>query len=258
MKNVLEALQQYREFLESIPLRKYGEIFRPIKWVEQDLYPELLPQGSIFRHYWDEQNFLDFKSWFEDFWQELHSDPTSVAALKDFKKYYFDKNNDGWFKLGFTARMYRTWVSVLTQLDLCYLLVYLSNKQNKNIVLEANAELDIKGIDLIVNGINLGVTKISERKEARPGKRKNVVSIPYAVFDMETYKKRITSTRVKPENREQYKRTVNAFYKYFQMLPNGFVVFAEEYGKRIIENANNKSALKEAIENVSREIRGEA
>ncbi len=258
MKNPEEKLADYRQFLTTIPLKEYRENFKSIKWVEQDLYKKMLPQWSIFRCYWESENFMSFDEWFEDFWKELHSSDKSHEVLKEFMKYYFDKDDNGWFKKGFKARMYRTWASVLTQLDLCYVLVYLSDKLNIDLSLEANADLDIKGIDLIVNGVSLGVTKISERKEARAGKKKRLISVPYAVFNMEVYKKRIESTRVTPENRQQYKRTVEAFYEYFHMLGNGFVVFADEYGKRILENSNDESALKQAIENISSEIRGEA
>ncbi len=73
MGNAATALDSYRKFLESIPLDEYRERFRIVKWVEQDLPRDLLPQWSIFKHYWHEQNFLDFNSWFEDFWEELHS-----------------------------------------------------------------------------------------------------------------------------------------------------------------------------------------
>ena len=165
MESTATALNSYRRFLESIPLDEFRDKFKDVKWVEQDLYRGLLPQGSIFRHYWHEQNFLDFDSWFEDFWGELHSNAMSATALKEFKKYFFDKDNDGWFKLGFKARMYRTWTAVLTQLDFCYMLAYVCHKQGKNVALEANAELDISGIDLRVGDLDFEVGKLTQRKE---------------------------------------------------------------------------------------------
>ena len=83
--------------------------------------------------------------------ESLNTVPESKAALDTFKKYHFDKNGDGWFKKGFEARMYRTWVSVLTQLDFCYLFEYICAKECKNLHLECNAELDAKGVDAKVN-----------------------------------------------------------------------------------------------------------
>ena len=255
----LEALQRYRRFLESIPLDEYRGKFRIVKWVEQDLPGDLLPQGSIFRHYWHEQDFLDFESWFEDFWEELQSDTTSLTVLKDFKKYYFDKNNDGWFKLGFKARMYRTWTAVLTQLDFCYMLAHVCDKHNKKVKLEANAELDISGIDLRVGSVDFEVGKITQRKEARSAAavRRNRIRIPYAVFNVDEYERLSQSPRVSPSNRTGYLNALQAFHKYFLLLKNGFVVFGEHYVDQVVRNLDDLDKLRAAINEMLLELSGE-
>ncbi len=107
-KNPSKDLERYRKFLETIPLYKYREELKDIKWVEQDLPREMLPMASMFKYYWEARNLLKFEEWFEIFWRELNTDPKSKETLRQFKKYYFDKDNDGWFKKGFKARMYRT------------------------------------------------------------------------------------------------------------------------------------------------------
>ena len=259
MMDSLEALQRYRRFLESIPLNEYREKFRIIKWVEQDLPRDLLPQGSIFRHYWHKQNFLDFESWFEDFWGELQSDTTSATALKDFKKYYFDKNNDGWFKLGFKARMYRTWTAVLTQLDFCYMLAHICDKHNKKVKLEANAGLDISGIDLRVGSLDFEVSKITQRKEARSAAtaRRNRIRIPYAVFNIDEYGRLSQSSRVSSSNRIKYHNALQAFHKYFLLPKNGFVVFGEHYVDQVAKNLDNPDKLKIVIKRLLAELSGE-
>lgn len=259
MGNAAIALQSYRKFLESIPLDDYREKFRIVKWVEQDLPRDLLPQGSIFRHYWHEQNFIDFESWFEDFWEELQTDVMSVAALKDFKKYYFDKNNDGWFKLGFKARMYRTWTAVLTQLDFCYMFAYVCHKQGRSVNLEANAELDISGIDLRVGNIDFEVGKITQRKEARSAAaaRRNRIRIPYAVFNVGEYERKSHSSRVSPSSRIEYRNALQAFHKYFVLLKNGFVVFSEHYVDQVVRNLDDPDNLKAAISRMLLELSGE-
>jgi hypothetical protein len=258
MGNAITALNSYRKFLESIPLDKYRD-FKLVKWVEQDLPRDLLPQGSIFRHYWDEQNFLDFESWFEDFWRELHSNAVSIAALKDFRKYYFDKDNDGWFKMGFKARMYRTWTAVLTQLDFCYMFALVCEKHSKKIELEANAELDISGIDLRVGSIDFEVGKITQRKEARSAAiaRRNRIRIPYAVFDIDEYERKSHSSRVSPTNRASYRNALRAFHKYFLLLKNGFVVFSEHYVDQVVSNLNDPDELKTIIQRLLEELSGE-
>jgi len=259
MGNATNALHSYREFLETIPLDKYREKFKAVKWVEQDLPREILPQWSIFMHYWDKQSFLDFDSWFEDFWQMLHSNSTSLAVLKDFKKYYFDKDNDGWFKLGFRARMYRTWTAVLTQLDFCYMFAYVCEKKGKVVVLECNADLDIAGVDLRVGDIDFGVGKISQRKEARSAAivRRNTIQIPYAVFNVDDYVRKSKSPRVSEENRIAYQNALKAFYKYFVLLKNGFVCFGQKYVDWVVENLEDPDQLKKQIKSLLKELSGE-
>lgn len=259
MENAATALDSYRKFLESIPLDEYRGKLKDVKWVEQDLPRELLPQWAIFHFYWDTQNFLDFESWFETFWQALHSNPTSADVLKDFKKYYFDKNNDGWFKLGFRARMYRTWTAVLTQLDFCYMLAHVCDKHSIKVELEANADLDIKGIDLRVGSIDFEVGKLTQRKEARSAAtaRKNRIRIPYAVFDVEEYERKSHSSRVTPSNRMSYRNALQAFHKYFLLLKNGFVVFNEYYVAQVVRNLDDPDRLKAAISQMLMELSGE-
>lgn len=257
-KDVSKCLELYREFLEDIPLDRFREEYIKVKWVEQDLYKEILPLASIFRNYWDEMNLLDFEDWFENFWDELHQNEESLRALKKFKKYYFDKNNNGWFKLGFKARMYRTWVSVLTQLDFCYMFVYVCKKQGKDLELECSAELDVKGIDARVKDIDFQVAKISQRKEARPGmSKKGKIIIPYAVFRVDEIERLSKSTRVSQINREKYKKSLKSFHKYFVFLRNGFVVFADDYISEIVKNIGDAEKMKEAIDRISLKLSGE-
>lgn len=197
-ENSINDLKKYRKFLETIPLDRYREDLKDIKWVEQDLPEGMLPLASIFKYYWGERNFLNFDEWFESFWQELNAKPESKQALKGFKKYYFDKDGDGWFKKGFEARMYRTWVSVLTQLDFCYMFEYVCVKEGKNLQLESNVELDVRGIDARVNDIGFQIAKISRRKEARTvGGKKTIITIPYVVWDPDELKKKIESPRTR-------------------------------------------------------------
>jgi len=258
MEKEREALDSYRAFLQSIPLAKYRETLKDVKWVEQDLYPEMLPLASIYRNYWHNQNFLDFESWFEQFWNELHSNPLSLAAVKSFKKYYFDKDNDGWFKLGFKARMYRTWVSVLTQIDFYYVFKYVCAKKGYDITFEANATLDRKGIDLRIGELDFGISKVSQRKEARSGGSGRVIVLPYAVFDISDFSRKSNSARVSPASRMAYRKSIEAFNKYFIQLSNGFVVFKEEYIIPIIENIRNPDSIKASVKKIGEELSGES
>ena len=233
MKEPIKDLKRYRDFLESIPLDKYREELKDIKWVEQDLPKEILPLASIFQYYWENRKFLNFDEWFEKFWREINTNPESKKALEEFKRYFFNKSleENDWFRKGFKARMYRTWVSVLTQLDFCYMFEYVCAKKGINLKLECNAKLDARGIDAKVNDICFQIAKISQRKEARTvGRKKTIITIPYAVFNIEEFKRRIASPRVK--DKSSYQKALKAFHKYFDLLKNGFVVFKKNYLKK--------------------------
>jgi len=263
MIQTLNDLICYRKFLATIPLSHFREEFQKVKWVEQDLPGKMLPLESIYEHYWEKQNLLDFDSWFSYFWKELHSNKESLETIKTFKKYYFDKDNNGWFKKGFKARMYRTWISMLTQLDFCYVISYVAEKQNKILMLECNAGLDRAGIDLKIGNVGFQVKKVSQRKEAwtiAKTKQKRgieVINIPYPVYNIEEIKRKIESSRVSQQNKYAYKETLESFYKYCEVLPNGFVVFAKNYIVPIVNNINNNEKLREQIKQISLELSGE-
>jgi len=250
--DALQNLHSYRQFLETIPLDWYRSQLKDVKWVEQDLYPEIVKVvlGSIFKNYWESKNFMDFETWFDQLWEELNKE----KILKRFTKYYFnleDVKENEWFKLGFKARMYRTWISMLTQLDFCYAFDYACEKIGKKVKKEANVELDMKGVDLKVGKIDFQVAKISERKEARPGRQRgNKINIPYPVFNLKEYERKSKSLRVSYENRKKYQNILKAFYKYYLVLNNGFVVFGDNFVEGIVKNLDNLEKLHEFINKV--------
>lgn len=257
MKDQVKGLKEFREFLGSIDLDKYREELKDIKWVEQDLPKEILPLSSIFRYYWDEKQFLSFEDWFEKFWEEINTYEESKKALEEFKRYYFNKKleENDWFKKGFKARMYRTWLSVLTQLDFCYLVKDICIKKNKGLNIECNANLDVKGIDAKINNIEFQIAKITQRKEARSASRKRtLITILYAVFDPEKFKRLINSERVK--DKTGYQKSLEAFNQYFIRLKNGFVVFHENYLNPIIDNIDSIEKVREVTEQISLELLG--
>ena len=253
---IIKDFKKYRDFLATIPLDKYRKELKDIKWVEQDLPKEILPLASIFKYYWEERQFLDFDKWFDTFWKDINTNSLCKEVLNQFKKYYFDKDNNGWFKKGFRARMYRTWVSVLTQMDFCYLFQFLCEREGKILSLECNAALDARGIDAKVGNIGFQVAKISNRKEARSAsKKKTLVTIPYAVFNIEEFERKIQSPRVK--DKKGYQNSMKAFQKYFIRLKNGFVVFGEAYLLPIIDNIEDITKVKETVDKISLELSGE-
>lgn len=265
MKNPTADLEKYRKFLTSIPLDKYREELKDIKFVEQDLVKPLYPLVSIFEHYWQKREFLEFDKWFNNFWAELNKNHGhKLTDLKELvrahRKFYDDKVNDDLDNkvyLGFKARMYRTWVSVLTQLDFCYVFESICHKGNIPLILECNAELDSTGVDARVNNIGFQIAKISQRTEALKVVRKTrLIVIPYAVFDLEEFDRKSQSSRVK--DKDAYRKAVEAFHKYLIRLPNGFIVFREDYLKPIIGNINNIERVKTIVGRIASELSGES
>ena len=265
MKNPLEDLKKYRYFLETIPLDEYRKKLKDIKWMEQDLVPQLFPLKSIYTNYWEGADFLSFEDWFDKFWNELQQNqPQKIKDLKELvrahRKFYEDKVNNNLNNkvfLGFKARMYRTWISVLTQLDFCYMFEHICAKEGKDLQLESNAELDAQGIDARINDIGFQIAKISQRKEAaKILRKKKVVLIPYVVWDIDELKQKLQNpkTRIK----SIYQKMINSFEKYFVRLENGFIVFREGYLKIIIDNIENIEAVRKAVKKISLELSGES
>lgn len=126
----------------------------------------------------------------------------------------------------------------------------------KNLQLECNAELDARGIDLKVNNIGFQIAKISQRKEARTaGVKKSVITVPYAVFNLEEFERKSQSPRVK--NKGGYKKALEAFKRYFIRLKNGFVVFHENYLNLIIDNIDDIEKVRKIVTQISMELSGE-
>ncbi len=100
------------------------------------------------------------------------------------------------------------------------------------------------------------MAKISQRKEARTiGDKKTIVTIPYAVFNIEEFQRKSQSSRVK--NKVGYETAVTSFNKYFIRLQNEFVVFGEIYLKTIIDNIDDIKKVKESVRKISLELSGE-
>ena len=155
-KNWTQELSNYENFLSNIDVQSYSR-FRIIKWVEQDLpqgkVPNLYKEGeiiklrhlqlaSIYFYYWDNSNFLNFNEWFEQYWKDINNNEEVKTALRNFKSYFFDGADEEWFKDGFRARMYRTWMSLLTQIHFQYLWNKLFDEK-----IESSALLDSLGLD---------------------------------------------------------------------------------------------------------------
>jgi len=250
-RNWNKALKKYEKFLEKIDLNKYSYL-REIKTVEQDLPRKLLPLEIFYKYYWDTTKFKDFDKVFEIYWKEkLHS-------ICSFIEKYFYGCSFQFVKEGFRARLYRIWMSILTQFHFQYLWNALFDEK-----LVSTPELEIIGIDAMTvlkdKRIGFQIKKISYRRESserRFTKRQKdhvnlIVEVPYLVVDVDDLKKKISDPRVKEETKNEYRDVLRIFEENFTKLNNGFVIFKSDYLKHIRKVIEEKLSTTTEIERIS-------
>ncbi len=228
--------REFENFLKNIDLQKYAH-FRQIKTIEQDLPNELLPLEIYYQYYWDTTNFKDYDEIFEVYWREKLN-----PYIYEFIKKYFYGCSLRFVEEGFKARLYRIWMSLLTQFHYQYLWNALFKEK-----LSSNAKLDKMGIDAIVQLNNMKVAiqvkKISYRREVserRFTKRQQnyadvIVEVPYLVVDIDELQAKLSSPRTKENTKIKCQKALEVFNKNFVKLDNGFVIFRRQYLKSIYQ-----------------------
>lgn len=224
-------VSHFEAFLERIPLEKYRKDLLHIKIVEQDLPKDLNPLADIYSTYWVEEvkDLPDYEEFFEAWWQK------HLKPIDEFIKKYFWGCSYEFVRLGFKARLYRTFISVLTQFHFCY-----SWKSFCSAPLKTSAELDMKGIDAVVEyegcPVALQVKKETYRPEASGSGRFvrrewNVcmmIEIPYTITAPEDWKKQLERAR-REDTRRRYAQFLWLAENLQKWLENGFVVFQPTY-----------------------------
>ncbi len=228
-----QDLQKFEHFLRCHNLKEYSHL-RHIKTVEQNLPRELLPLEIIYDHYWANTDFLDYDELFS-LWRENSIDP-----IYRFMKKYFYGCSIQFVEEGFRARLYRIWMSLLTQFHFQYLWNSLFSEK-----IASTPEWDFIGVDGIVTLKNkkvaIQIKKVSYRREAsqrrftsRQRKLAHLAAeVPYLVVDATDLQNKITSPRTREKTKEKCQSLLRAFRANFTELKNGFVIFKEEYLRRI-------------------------
>ena len=106
------TLGQFEDFLKNVDLALYRERFSKIKTVEMDLPANIQALQTIYEQYWDNKDNLlrplSFDEYYEVYWN---------THKKDIQVFWgntgFGKDCDC-FRKGLKARIYRTWVSLIT------------------------------------------------------------------------------------------------------------------------------------------------
>ncbi len=227
-------VQKFDKFLQSVDLKSYRDMYRPIKIVEMDLPKEVQAINALYKVYWDQKKFLSF----EDFYKEyLSSQKTEIESFR--QKITMCKDC---FYRGLPARIYRTWASIITQIHAGYVAESVFGEGT----VAMSGELDHQGADFQVKYrgkiLNYQVKKKSFSGEVRRGKggvKKQIdgefVDINYEVPSSEYFdnpKKKDGGYKL-PYKRFQENKELKRF-------SNGFVVFAPyafEQKKKEIDNA---------------------
>jgi len=226
-------LDKFATFLSQIDVASYSHL-KAIKTVEQDLPNELLPLDIYYRYYWESTEFKRFDDVFAEYWS------THLKPLNDFIKQYFYGCSFAFVEEGFKARLYRTWMAILTQFHFQYLWNSLFSDQ-----LESNSRLDGMGIDALVilsgKRVALQVKKVSYRREVsdrRFTKRQQsyadvMVEVPYLVLDLGELQAKIDNPRTRAATQETCQAALRVFNENFIKFSNGFVIFRDEYLRRV-------------------------
>jgi hypothetical protein len=220
MENIIKKTNlDFISFLKTIDLETGRNNFSKNKSVEEDLPHEIQILSDIYEIYWIEKKFINFNQFI-----------SLVISEKELllKEYNLKRNGNSpyaesaylAFKDGWVARQYRTWTSILTQIQLAYLFEE-NYPQNKVLMSE---ELDRSGVDIRVIGINdYGVKKLSSRQDMQKIKRleKNgVIPITYEVPSQDILKNPKTK---KGDYRKPYLKFKEDTR--LDILDNGFIIF---------------------------------
>lgn len=240
-------LSRFNDFLSSIDLDSLGKEYRPIKIVELDMPKEVQALACIYKEYWDKRNsWVGYKEFYEIYKNSLHSE------LEEWrKKCQFSEET---FYLGLPARIYRTWASLLTQIQGAYVAEEIYGKGE----VEMGVGIDQSGKDLVITlplpekpRLPVQIKKLSGRLEARRkgNPKHSYIQIVYAVPPSGEY----TPTGKKSKPYHDWKQK---WGDRLDRLDNGFVIFKPEMFKLsnllkgIIEKASEDNLPGGLIEEV--------
>ena len=158
MKDNMTLLENINNFLASVDVQTYREKYSHIKLVELDLPKNIQAIRHLYREYWERrENFPTFDNFYRIYYGELSEELESFRIKTMFSKETFYR--------GLPARIYRTWASLLTQIQGGYAADSIYGG------VEMSAELDYQGIDIRINCnnqiLNIQIKKETMSREVR-------------------------------------------------------------------------------------------
>lgn len=217
----MDDVERFNCFLEGIDIASLRERYKGIKIVELDMPKNVQALSCIYQEYWEKRdNWLDYEAFYKTYRSTL---PQELEAWR--KVAMFSKET---FYRGLPARIYRTWSSLLTQIQGAYVAetIYGQGK------VEMGVNLDHSGRDMVIDlGNKFGrmpiqIKKKSQRPEAqrKSSPRHKFIKVVYEVPASDPFtatgKESVPFIRWRDEWGGKLRR-----------LPNGFIVFREEMFK---------------------------
>ena len=232
-------LQQFEDFLRNVDLKRYREQYTKIKTVEMDLPKKIQALKTIYEQYWlniDNRAVpLSFDEYYELYWNTHEKD-----ILEFWDQTGFGKECDC-FKKGLKARIYRTWASLVTQIQGGYVAETVFGEG----MVKMGTELDYKDIDILITypdgseRLKIQVKKETHRPEiARMQKSQTkeangVAYVYYVVPSPRDYENPKYQRNGKNYRQGDWKPFVKDFVKWnpekgtMDRLENGFIIFTK-------------------------------
>lgn len=228
----------FEKFLESIDLKNYREKYSPIKIVEMNLPPKIQVLGLIYKIYWIDKKFIDFEEFYKEYLEKCKDDIESFRIKTTMCSDCFNG--------GLKARIYRTWASIITQIQGGYVAESVFGKGT----VEMSEELDHKGSDIRViykgHKMNFQVKKESLSgvigRSVSPKDRidGDFIDLPYFVTNDNDFKN--NGKKNDGEYRVGYLRSLERLkIMGLKRFSNGFIIFTSapfEKKKKEIDSAS--------------------
>lgn len=209
-------LDNMNAFLLSVDLARYREKYSRIKLVELDLDRNIQAIRHIYQEYWE--NRTDFPSFDRFYDLYAHDLRKEIEAFRKEKMF-----SEETFYRGLPARIYRTWTSLLTQVQGGYVAEQIYGQGN----VEMSADLDYAGIDMrLTDGdeiINIQIKKETVSREVRAPWQKlrnkgKIIMVVYEVPGSKLFLKNGSPNVPFTRWREKWRGKL-------ERLDNGFIIF---------------------------------
>ncbi|MCY4321649.1 MAG: TaqI family restriction endonuclease [Bdellovibrionaceae bacterium] len=204
-------LKEFEIFLSSLNLTEYRETYTKYKTVELNLSKRILPLRHIYQEYWHKySDWKDYNKFYSFYYSDLKQE------IEDFRdKHFFSKET---FRIGFKARIYRTWVSLLTQVQGAYVCAELFGFEN----VKMNPKNDMLGKDIVIKkGLDEKIIQIKKQSNRQDFKRGKIGQYPEVVYQVPPKNKLLKNG----EKSKSFKDWESKYSNKLKLLPNNFIVF---------------------------------